>query len=67
MPILALVLFVLAHKNVLHRVREKQNVSPRSVLLGLLLGCFGDYLLTSDDTFLVGVAAFGLGHIFYIR
>ena len=58
--------YVLAHQNALHTTTTG-DMQPRRILFGLASCCLGDYLLTSKETFLQGVGAFALGHIFYIR
>ena len=65
-PIFALMFYVLAHQNALHTTTTG-DMQPRRILFGLASCCLGDYLLTSKETFLQGVGAFALGHIFYIR
>ena len=65
-PIFALMFYVLAHQNALHTTTIG-DMQPRRILFGLASCCLGDYLLTSKETFLQGVGAFALGHIFYIR
>merc|ERR1719367_1212202 len=57
--------YVLAHQNALHTTTSG-DMQPRRILFGLASCCLGDYLLTSKETFLQGVGAFALGHIFYI-
>ena len=56
----------MAHQNALH-TPKKGDMYPGRVIFGLIACCIGDYFLTSEQTFLPGVGAFAVGHVFYIR
>lgn len=69
-PVICLMIYLLSHPTGLRRSSVvagigRQDVLPLLILIGLAFGCVGDALLTSDDTFLMGVLSFGLGHLFH--
>jgi len=61
-PVIGLLFFVRLHGI----SRRAEHAFSRRIFIGLIFGCIGDACLIVPDLFLPGMAAFAVGHGFYI-
>merc|ERR1711998_442857 len=61
-----LMLAVLVHTYAGDNRYQGGRVSPTWICRGLLFSVLGDFFLIDNELFLLGLAAFLVGHIFYI-
>lgn len=62
LPIISLIIF-----NLWHKLEEKNAIFRRKIVYGLIFSCIGDFCLVWPNTFDLGMLAFAIGHINYIK
>jgi len=64
LPILCLVLYVLVAQKLLGGAKHKTQ-HEKQIILGLIFSAIGDVCLVWNNLFIIGMLAFGIGHVYY--